>query len=726
MATHIHAGSEPATTQSREGHNDFRKAPFLPDPGDLWAILRRRIWIFLAIAGTILILAIAYALLQPKIYSATASVLIEPGQPAVVDLQPVSPDLVPDTNVIDTEVEILSSPRLAGKVAESLDIGRYAEFGGGERSPVNDNTRPGTHPLASAVQRHVTIRRSGLTYLIGINARSRNPELAAAIANEYALQYLEQQKSGKLEVSQDAGEFLQGRLVDLRAKAANADAALHNYKIRNGLMSAEGATMAEQEVSVLNQEISAARADLAEKQGLLSAARSRVGRGGGGAQVPAALQSSTVAELRSREARLSGELANLEERYGGRHPQVLRAREEIADTRQQIQSQIDRILASLESDVVAARSRLGSLEASQSGARGSLEANDAAQVGFLELERSAEAARSIYEAFLKRAQEMGSQEGLIRADASIETLARVPRSPSSPNIPLIIALGATMALVGGLLGVAAGEYFDARIRTRSDVEDKLRIPYLGAVPELGSTTESAVRGVAPHDFLVEHPQSKFAESLRALGSALKLGTPDGARSLAITSALPREGKSTTSLCLARSLALSGKRTILVDCDSRRRAASEMLLPEKHVGLRGFLAGSLSLTDAVFVEDATGLSVLGSRVPKDDGSDLFASSRFSELLAQLEDNYKVVIVDTAPILGIAETRTLVRDVDATLVIARWRSTSIKAVDTAVDLLLTSEARVAGLALTQVDVRQHASTGQQDIYSYQEEFAGYYME
>ncbi len=702
-------------------------APFLPDPGFLWLVFRRRLGLFAAVVAVVLGLVAAYTLTRPVLYSASASVLIEVAQPAVLESEPVAPKMASDTNVIDTEVEILSSHRLAGRVAEALKLETHPEFARIRRTqqPGVGQPAPGTHPLASAVLKRMDIRRSGLTYLIDITASAESPELAAALANEYARQYLAQQQEMKSSTSRGAQEFLQTRLVDLRRKAAEADAALQSYMIRNGLMSAEGATMAEQEVSVLNQEISAARAALAEKQGQLAAARTRVGQGGGGAEVPAALNSGTVAQLRAREAELTGEVARLGARLGPQHPELRRAKGELADIREQIQQQINRVMSSLESDVEAARSRLASLEASQGRARGSLASNNAAQAGFLQLERDAKAARQIYDTFLARSQEVEAQAGLVRPDASIETLARVPMLPSSPSYLLAAVGGLTVALILGLAAIALAEYLDARIRTRADVERRLGLAYLGAIPELSTTTRSRQKE-APEDYLLAHPQSKFTEAVRALKNAILLQPGGAPRSIAVTSALPREGKSTTAICLARMLADAGMRTVLVDCDARRHAVSTALLPEEWDGFGQYLRREIPLAHALAVEEATGLAVLGSRRADGAGRELFVQVPLAEMLAELALQFEVAVIDTAPVLGVAETRLIAAGVESTVMLARWRDTSIKAAETASDLLLAADAAVAGVALTRVDVRQYGSTGQQDVYSYQDKFAGYYVD
>jgi capsular exopolysaccharide synthesis family protein len=194
--------------------------------------------------------------------------------------------------------------------------------------------------------------------------------------------------------------------------------------------------------------------------------------------------------------------------------------------------------------------------------------------------------------------------------------------------------------------------------------------------------------------------------------------------VAITSALPREGKSTTSIGLARTLAVSGLRTVLVDCDIRRRSTSETLLPPNSNGLFAYLDGSATLDQALVKDALTDLNVLGTTVPPDSARDLFGDRQLATFLAQLRQRFDVIILDTAPVLGIAETRAIAAAADTVLMLARWRKTSIKAADAAVELLMTAQVKLRGVALTMVDIRKYASTGHEDVYSYHKKFAGYY--
>jgi Mrp family chromosome partitioning ATPase len=180
------------------------------------------------------------------------------------------------------------------------------------------------------------------------------------------------------------------------------------------------------------------------------------------------------------------------------------------------------------------------------------------------------------------------------------------------------------------------------------------------------------------------------------------------------------------MCLARSIALSNSSTVLVDCDIRRRAVSEALLPAEWDGLGVLLAGSATLDEALFQDARTPLKILGTNKPPAHGNALFSEAQLEKLSAELKGRFDVVIFDTAPVLGIAETRAIAAAADRVLLLGRWRMTSIKAVDTAIDLLTSSGAKLTGMVLTVVDVRKYASTGQEDVYSYHSKFAGYYAD
>lgn len=702
----------------------------LPDPKFLLMVFRRRLWLFIA-AVVLVLSAVALAVLTatPR-YIATASVLIEPRKNDTIDLQSVVQGLPADTNVVDTQVQILGSPTTALAVVRRLHLDRDPEFVAEEEAPAA--TAPKGAPTmtaderiaTSAVLRRINIKRAGLTYVIDISAQSRSGEKAAAIANAFASEYIADQAARRSGVSENAASFVSKRANELRGQAVADDAAVQRYMIANNLMSANGATMAEQEVSQLNQQIAEAQSALAQERGKLAAARGQLGRGGGGADIGAVLASETIRNLRQQEATASAALATLQARYGDLYPEVAKAKDNLADVRAQLAAERQRIVSTLQANVQVAQSGLASLEASRGRARGALVANSTAQVGLLELQRKAEASRAIYTAFLQRAKETAATTNLPQADASISSIARLPDGASWPNKKLAALLGGVLAIVVGFVAIGVAEYLDGSIGTREDVENRLDTLYAGAIPDLRSAAGRDSRGVPPHLYILSHPFSAFTEALRAVGSFVTKRGGAGAKVLTITSPLPREGKTTLSICLARVMAMGRSRVVLVDADLRRHSVTNMLLPGHEERLLRVLDGSMPLDQALVKDEATDLWILPTAGPTDT-EDYLTPERVERLFAMLRERFDVVIVDTAPVLGVVDTRVLAQQADVTLLIARWRQTAIKAAQTALDTLDQAGAQVGGVALSMVDIRQYASTGHADTYGYHKKFTGYYV-
>jgi len=700
----------------------------LPDPRNLLAIFWRRLWIFLLIGAAVAAAVAAYVMLTPKSYTAVAGVQIEPrrGDP----VQPngaAPPEQAPTSDFIDTQILVIDSPQVAAAVVRALKLTEDPQFGRGGTGESSDPVVEQARVLAAtqALRNASVVRRAGATSMIEISVTSRSPVQAARIANEYARQYLVAIDNAKEAASRQASGKIDSRLDNLRREAERADSDLQQYKIAHGLMSAQGATMAEQENSTLNQQIASARATLAERQGRLDAARKQLAKGGGGDDVTSALASGTIGALRQQEADSSRTLAQLHQRYGARHPAIAQEEQRLADVRRQIQLEIDRIISSLQAEVNVAASGLSSLTSSQKQARDRLAGNSAAQVGYMELERKATAARTVYESFLARSRGTAARDGIEQPTATFSSEATVPTAPSAPNIMLAYILGTAFAIIAGLVGIALAEFLDGAISKRTDVERRLGARYLGAVPDLGSTLDGLRVTESPEDYIVSHPVSAFAEALRSLRASVTLRGKRRPKVIAITSALPREGKTTTAVALARTLAIAGASTILVDCDLRRRSSSQILLKGREGKLPDVLSRIVPVHQALLEDPDTGLTFLGASDTPSDGRDLLTPDLIGRLVAELRNQFDYVILDTAPVLGIADARSVAAAADAVVLLARWRSTSMRAVDSALDLLIDGGAKVYGIALTQVNIRKFGSVGAEDLYGYHKKFKGYYV-
>lgn len=694
--------------------------PLLPDPIQLWQVFRRNLKLFLAVAGAVVALATIAYFVQEKRYTATAALLISPSDSIIrtPDLNQPDPAST-EGRAIETQMRLMESPEIAQRAARAYALDT--------QSPDGDAWSEGEiESLASRISRTYAVEREGGTQVLMVSTEANDPNFAADVANLVAQSYIQWQLEGKQAEASGANAFLRERLAELEAEAIVTQAAVDNFKVERGLMSAQGATIAEQEVSTINQQLALARADLAEKQGRLNAARAQLARGGGGADVGAALGSGTIGTLRAQEADASARLAVLTERYGELHPERRQVERQLADIRSQIQQEINRILSSLEAEVVTARSRANSLAGSRGAATGALAANGRAQAGLNELQQKADAARTIYENFLARSKETAALEFAQLPDIRLAERATAPSSPSSPNPLLYILLGLISSMGLGVGAVGVAEYVRTGVATKKDVQSKLGVRYAGAVPTLESTLDGPVVE-SPQEYVINHPQSLFAEAFRTIRAFLLVSAKSAPRAIAVVSALPQEGKSTTAVCLGRVSAMEGLPTILVDTDLRRCGTSQLIgIPEDKPDLYDYLAGEASLADVLVKDEDTGLHVLGVKAPQSSPLNPLVERNIERMLNELKEQYEVIIIDTAPILGVAESRLLARMADRVLALCEWRKTSVGAIQAVIEVLRNTGATVSGVALTQVDIRKYASTGDGDVYGYTKKFRGYYVD
>lgn len=752
---YAHSNGNPIPGQNPAGGNRLRRRPrpasrpqSLSEAIDLRGLLltfRRHIRLFSALALVVFAIAALVTFTAERKFTAISQLMFEPGTERVVRSESVVPSMPAEEAAVDTQVEVLQSREMALRVVQTLGLERDRRFNTRlvEPSPLRkfidglsgrsytpppplstpQGLRQGRDAAAGTVQRSAKIRRSGMTYVVDVAVTTVDPRMSARIANAYATQYVASQVERRVAATSSANQWLVRRLAQLEPELAAKEAAVAAYRQANGLLSASGATIAEQEISTYNQQLATARAEQATEEARLRTARDQLARGSLGDDVGEALDSPVIQGLRGQRATVSSKVADLRQRYGDKHPLLIRSKEELADIDAQIQAEIKRVMSNLEARVQVARGRTDSVAATLGGARGTLAGNNAAAVDLNRLERDAQVARADYESLLARYRETSSQTGILGANAAVASSAKAPIRPSSPNVPLNLILGLALGLAVGAAGVAVAGGMDEGLTTADDVEAKLGVAALGSIPLLSSIAQRRDRNLTPGQHLLARPLSAFAESFRALRTSLLYGRLDNmVKTLAVTSALPGEGKTTTSLCLARSAAQAGMSVVVVDCDLRRRSLNRALGLSPKAGLVEVLTGRASLDEAL-VEDEGGAKVLPI-AGVEGAQDIFAGQTMSGLLKELEARFDLVVLDTPPVLAVADTRLLAMKADAVLFLAQWRRTSSRAVESAIGILEQSGAVVGGVALNQVDLNEQSRYGYGDPGYYYPQVRKYY--
>ncbi|PHR56061.1 MAG: capsular biosynthesis protein [Robiginitomaculum sp.] len=738
------AMADPADSFSPEDSIDLRY---------LLTIFRRRFRLFMAIGAITLALVVLVSFQLTPRYRAQAKLIIDPRQEQVIDMNQVLSGLTPDTAVVESEVQIIQSRSLAGKVVDELGLVHDPEFNsdriilegfalwrqnttawlgnllprkvGPKRTEEEKATRTRESAISTALNK-LTVGRSGITYVIEVAFESTDPRKAAIITNSFADKYLVDQLESKFDATRRANEWLEDRLGDLRDEVQVAERAVELYRVQEGLLNAEGSSLTEQQIANLTGQTIILRAELAEKRARLRTVDQQI-RSGRGEDVSAVLGSPVISDLRRQQSEVTRRQSDLQSRYGMRHPEILKNQSELADVNAQIQSEISRIVSSLRGEVSIARQRLTSLERDVTKLTSKLTTNNSALVRLRELERNANANRTLYESFLDRFKQTSQQQSLLEADARIISRAAIPNAPSFPNNTLILLLGFVLAIGAGGAAIFVAEAMDRGLHTAADIEHELGVPCLASLAKI----EKLGPDETPADYAMDKPLSSFSEGLRTMRAALLYADGkerDGSHIVALTSALPGEGKTSMALSLARVSAMMGSRTLVIDADIRRRMLTQTAQLTPEVGLVDIVAGHVPIEKAIIADKQRGLDILPLVDRKENLTlDLFGLPAMRTLLKALKTKYDFIVIDTAPALPVAETRVLATLMDSVVLLVRWRKTPREIAKAALTALQRVHAPVVGVALTQVDLAAQHSYGYGYGYgSYYKNYRKYYSD
>jgi exopolysaccharide transport family protein len=696
-----------------------------PALADYWRILVKRKWTVLATAMIVLTLAAIYTLRITPTYDATArlSVNRENPDPFGVNQKDFSSDAedFDYTVQMDTQVRILQGETLALHVVRALHLESNPRFAGSLVAPASVSGLQA--PALSNEQEQALIGklRSGLsvtpvpnTRLIDVRVTSPDPNLAATIANAYSSGFVELNRRTKYESTQQASEWLSTQLADLEIKVETSQQKLVQYQKEHGIIGGdEKSNIITAKLDDLNKELTTAEADRIIKQSAYQQAIST-----NAASSPSATQSPLVAKLRTEELDLQDQLAQLTSQFGPQYPKVQEATSRLQQVRASIDREVKNSGSRAESEYQAALQRERMLRGQLEGQKQEANQLNQSAIEYNLLKREADSNRQLYDGLLQKLKEAGVSAGLKSSNIRQVDIARVPLAPARPNIPRNLAIALMMGFAGGITLAFLLEVLDNTVRTPEQVESIAALPALGIVPlnhrdlnllAKGSQQKALSGKGGPNKSkvgLIAHarPKSGIAESYRALRTSIllsSLGAPP--KVILITSALPQEGKTTTSVNTAIVLAQKGGKVLLVDCDMRRPGVHSILGISNRSGLSTVLAGAETPAVAtVMSRQLPNLFVMASGPPPPQPSELLASAPMLGLLEQWRQEYDHIILDTPPTLSVTDAVLLSVKADAVVLVIRSGQTTKDALRRARDLLLHVNAKVMGVVVNAVDL------------------------
>lgn len=541
------------------------------------------------------------------------------------------------------------------------------------------------------------------TRLATVSFISTQPELAAKVANTFASEFIQTNLQRRFDSSAYAREFISGQLSEARAKLEQSERALNAYARQAGLIrdrgsSADGPGQRRVASSVTTTsllELNTA-ANQAEAARIAAEGRWRQIANSNALNSPDVLANPAISTLLGDRARNMAELQKQQANHLEDYPAVqqLRAQVEVIDA--QIQNVARSIRASVKQQYDAAVQSEQSLKQEVQQLKGSSLEEQDRLVQYRLLEREADTNRTVYEGLLQRYKELNAAAGISASNIAIIDTAIAPIRPSSPNLlrNLIIAL---MAGIGSAaVFIYLRTQLDDSVKVPEDVEGKLQMPLLGVIP-LAGDIDLAVA--------MEDPKSPISEGYNSLRSALLYSTAAGLpKTMLITSSQPSEGKSTTSLAIAKGIARLGRKVLLLDVDLRRPAlhrAIESLNGENSKGMSSLLTSQASIDDVLRDTDIEHLKVITSGPIPPSPTELLSSNRMHQLLDELTTRFDLVILDSPPVLGLADAPLMAALVDGVIIIIqsdRSRRGSLKA---SLRRLRNMRTTVLGGVLTKFD-------------------------
>jgi exopolysaccharide transport family protein len=675
-------------------------------------------------------------------YRAAALLLIEPPKTRVINFQSVLSGLPYDQDRINSEIAVITSRELASRIVRKVELVRDKEFNPGlreKRGIVNwllsrfsrpeksllprGRARVEQQEVVDNLQGAILVKPQFQSRVIAVSVASTDARKSAELTNLLVDAYLVDQLEAKYEAIRRASSWLGSRIAALRAAVERSERAVEAYRQKHGLIKGkEQETVAASRITSLNSQLVIARVKRAEAEARLEQLEKAIKSRGGVDSVAAVQSSSLIQTLRVRESAVIGKLAELSAEYGRKHPKIISTRAELSDLRAKIRQEVLKIVARVRGEVLIARASERSLNRSLQRMENSAAGLNRASVGLRALEREAAANQTLLKTMLTRLKETSSQRGIQTADARIISRAVIPSSPYFPRtfLFILVAFGASVVIGIGL--ATAVEHMDSGFRSSDQIEQLTGYPAIGLIPNLVNKLHKQ-GGV--FKYMEDNPISQYAEAIRNVHVSLALSNVDNPPKLIlVTSAMSGEGKSTTAFSLARAAAAAGKRTILVDCDMRNPTSHVLAGLEKAPGLVDILSGNADAQTAVRSAGVVNLSILTAGDPPANPSDLLMSERMKRLVIELSEQYDLVVLDSPPVMAVSDPRILAPQSDAILFVVRWTRTKRENVVHAIKQLADNGAKIAGVVVTQVNVKKHAEYDYGDSGYYSPRYSKYY--
>jgi capsular exopolysaccharide synthesis family protein len=713
---------------------------------DYWKVLKKRRWLVLAFFLIVVVTTAIGTLAMRPIFRGTTTIQINKENPQIVEFKEVFTINTADMDYYQTQYKILESRSLARRVIQTLNLSDHSEFLAKPESSRLEIWKsrilahfPGwlafLNPEAKdpSANREETARESSLinqfldrlkvepirnSRLVKIHFDSHYSDLSPRVSTTLAEMYIQQNLEARFTATEQAKDWLARQLNDLKAKVERADEILQAFGSKHDIISLEEReNIIMRRLTDLNEALTKSESERMAKESLYKQIQNQ-----NLDSLPTILENKLIQEMKQASIQLEAEYMKLSQKFQPEYPDMKRLKYQIETIQQRIQAEISKIVAGIKNEYEASLRKESLLRMAFEDQKAKALEMKQKSIQYNILKREADTNKELYRALLQRMKEAGVSAGITASNIQVVDRAEIPTKPFKPDKKLNLILA---AIVGLFLGVGLAffvEYFDNTVKMPEDVEELIRLPSLGIVPEISYDKRKQVEsGNSFHPELVTflHPKSIFSEAYRSIRTSILLsfsGKPP--KTLVLSSPSPAEGKTTTAINTAIALSQTGAQVLVIDADMRKPKIHQIFGKENGAGLSSFLSGNSGLRSVIRNSQISNLYYIPAGPIPPNPSELLGSSLFKNTIQFLGELFDHILIDSPPLLGFADSIILSTVVDGVIVVVTGGKTSREELQRAKDALLQVDGKIIGVVINRVDLRRN------DYGSYYHKYYYYY--
>jgi capsular exopolysaccharide synthesis family protein len=684
-------------------------------------------YVILGAVVTCLLIGLIVTLLMTPRYTAITTVEIARESSKITGIEGVEREAtVNDQEFYQTQYGLLRSRVLAERVANKLQLVDdrvfFERFGAVRDTPIftlvgkrySPRGRSERQRLAGEILlKNLSVDPLRFSRLVGIAFSSPAPDFSAKVADAWAENFIQTNLERKVQATAYGRNLLERQLVLQKQKLDESQRQLVSYASQQQIInlpsqSSDNKTTAERSIvaddlATLNAALSQATVDRIQ-------AEARYNQAGGAGSSTEALRNVAINSLRQRRAELAAEYQRLMVQFEPEYPAARALKSQIDQLDRSITREETRITGSQRADYNEAVQREGALQAKVNLLKASFLDNRRRSIEYNIYQQEVDTNRALYDGLLQRYKEIGVAGGVGVNNISVVDAAEVPQKPSSPRMVLNLAIALLAGIGLGAVLAFALEQMDDTIADPGQIEQRLGLPLLGSVPKLDGL-------ITPREEIINR-KSDMVDAYLAVQTNLAFSTAHGVpRSFAVTSTRPAEGKSTTALALAATLTRANRKVILIDGDMRSPSVHHLGGMSNDRGLSNFLAGDDAIETLTFEMPDLGFNAMPAGPTPPNAAELLTGPRLSLLIQRLLEHYDHVVIDSPPVMGLADAPLITSKVEGAVYAVESRNIRSNLVRTAIGRLLSANGYIFGVVLTKFEAkRAHYGSGYEYGYGY----------